>query len=256
MAQGRANRMPGFGGTPIPLAPTDVALGTTAFGMPAVPTQAPIDPGMPGPGGMIPRPGQMPPPPTGYLRPTGGYAGGGPTMAYYNMVSQQQQRLGMGAPGAPAPASPIPPDKPFATAGNPYATSSSGGYSPYMNLFRNDNGGTIDNYSSLVRPALQQQAANQRLANDIFGLDRQNRIQQAMMQSQLYNGPRTLQSVGTPTYYMNYGSFYPGLGSAGSYYGAPYNNQGYNGYGSSSGYSGYGGYGGYSGAGGYGGYGQ
>ena len=76
--------------------------------------------------------------------------------------------------------------------------------SAYMNLFRSNNGGTIDNYSSLVRPQLQQQALNQQTANDIYGLDHQNRIQQALMQGSLYNGPRTLQGVGTPEYYMNY----------------------------------------------------
>ena len=42
-----------------------------------------------------------------------------------------------------------------------------------------------------------------------------------------YSSFRGLQGVGTPQYYMNYGSYYPGFGGAGSYYGSPYNAQGY-----------------------------
>ena len=77
-----------------------------------------------------------------------------------------------------------------------------------MNLFRSDtDAGTIDNYTSLVRPALEQRAANQRFNMDIYGLERRARIQQHSLQ-QMQQQERTLQSVATPQYYMNYGGYY------------------------------------------------
>jgi hypothetical protein len=216
----------------MPLAPTDPALGLGGqqggFGLPTPPTQPASNFGVPGPGGIVPAPGQMPPPPTGYPRPASSYASGGPSAAYYNLLSQQQQRMGSGmsAPGSPPMLGAPGPQKPFGPATTVYG-GGAGYNSAYMNLFRSNNGGTIDNYNTLVRPQLQQQALNEQTANDIYGLDRQNRIQQALMQGSLYNGPRSLQGVGTPQYYMNYGRYYPGVGNPGSYYGSQYNSQGY-----------------------------
>lgn len=100
-----------------------------------------------------------------------------------------------------------------------------GGVSPYMNLYRNDTaGGTIDNYTTLVRPALDQRSQNQRFNDDIYGLERSARIQNSALQ-QLNRGARTrtLQSVATPQFYlqttggmpqnyMNYGNYYPTYG--------------------------------------------
>ncbi len=61
-----------------------------------------------------------------------------------------------------------------------------------MNLFRTGtNNGTIDNYTTLVRPALQQQTANQQFGSDIFGLQRNARLQGAALQ-QLDRQPRNL----------------------------------------------------------------
>ena len=52
-----------------------------------------------------------------------------------------------------------------------------------MNLFRNDtNGGTIDNYSTYVRPALDQRSMNQQFNMDVYGLQRNQRIQDAVLQ--------------------------------------------------------------------------
>ena len=85
-----------------------------------------------------------------------------------------------------------------------------------MNLFRNDtSGGTIDNYTTLVRPALEQQAANQRFNIDIYGLERNARIQQHSLH-QMQSTERVLQGVATPQYYMNYGGYYGGYGQPGS----------------------------------------
>ena len=115
----------------------------------------------------------------------------------YNAFDQQQTQLSAATT----------PQKAFASYQPP-----SSGVSPYMNLFRTDtSNGTIDNYTTLVRPALQQQNANQQFGNDIFGLQRNARIQDAALQ-QLDHSARTLQGVGTPQYYMNYGGYYPGYG--------------------------------------------
>ena len=108
-----------------------------------------------------------------------------------------------------------------------------------MNLFRSDNGGTIDNYSSLVRPALQQQPVNEQYGRRTFTGWTARTGSNKPMQESPYNVPRTLQGVGTPQYDMNYGRFYQGNSS---YYAPPFSSQGY-GYGS----YGYGGNGGVSG---------
>jgi hypothetical protein len=106
--------------------------------------------------------------------------------------------------------SPQAPTKPFAGT-QPFSS----GVSPYMNLFRNDtNGGTIDNYSTLVRPALNQQSMNQQFNLDIsYGAERYNRLQNwALRQTDRGGSGRVPQSVGTPQFFMNYGPYYPGAG--------------------------------------------
>lgn len=96
--------------------------------------------------------------------------------------------------------------KAFADA-RPYSS----GVSPYMNLFRNDtNGGTIDNYSTYVRPALDQRSMNQQFNVDLYGLERNQRIQNAALQQLNRTYSRAPQSIGTPQFYMNYGNYYPG----------------------------------------------
>jgi hypothetical protein len=95
--------------------------------------------------------------------------------------------------------------KPFAG----YQTPS--GQSPYMNIFRNGtNNGTIDNYTTLVRPQLNQRVLNQQFGQDIRGLQSDTRLQG----QNLMNQSRQLQGVSTPQFYMNYGSYYsfPGGG--------------------------------------------
>lgn len=85
------------------------------------------------------------------------------------------------------------------------------GVSPYMNLFRRDSLGTIDNYTSLVRPELEQRNVNQQYGRDIRGLERDTRMQGSSLQ-QLNKETRTLQGVGTPQFYQNYGNYYQGYG--------------------------------------------
>jgi hypothetical protein len=118
------------------------------------------------------------------------------------------------------------PEKPFSTM-RPFSS----GVSPWMNLFRNDTGGgSIDNYTTLVRPALDQRSMNQQFSMDIYGLERENRIQRATMQRMQGDNTRALQGVVTPQYYK-----YSGGGGGG--YG-PYN-YGSSGYGRYSNYGQY-----------------
>jgi hypothetical protein len=116
------------------------------------------------------------------------------------LTPQMSRAQPMGGTGSAAP---LPVDKAFGG----YRTPS--GVSPYMNLFRRDNGGTVDNYTSLVRPDLEQRSLNQTFTRDIRGLQ-SNTMQQGSALQQLNN--RTLQGVSTPQFYMNMGNYYPGQG--------------------------------------------
>jgi len=98
------------------------------------------------------------------------------------------------------------------TGDKAYSTYRPGsGVSPWMNLFRRDSLGTVDNYTSLVRPELDQRKTNQQVRGDISGLQRNTRMQGMSLQ-QINQQNRTLQGVGTPQFYMNYGNYYPNQG--------------------------------------------
>ena len=100
------------------------------------------------------------------------------------------------------------------TATSPASEKAFGGYrpttgvSPYMNLFRLG-GDTIDNYTSLVRPQIEQRFLNQQFNREIRGLEGNTRMQRVDLQ-QLYRANQTLQGVATPQFYMNYGNYYQG----------------------------------------------
>ena len=82
--------------------------------------------------------------------------------------------------------------------------------SPYMNLFRGGtNNGTVDNYSTLVRPDLDQKRANQKFGADIHGLENSTHVQGMSIQ-QLNRDTQSLQGVNATQYYMNYGDYYSG----------------------------------------------
>jgi hypothetical protein len=86
----------------------------------------------------------------------------------------------------------------------------SGGPSPYMNLYRTGtNNGTIDNYTSLVRPEINQRQTNQRFGADINSLETSSRVQGFNLQ-QLHRDTQNLQGVKYQQFFMNYGDFYPG----------------------------------------------
>ncbi len=84
------------------------------------------------------------------------------------------------------------------------------GVSPYMNLFRREGDG-VNNYQSLVRPEVEQRYLNQQFGHEIRGLERDTRMQGTNLQ-QINRQNRTLQGVGTPQFYMNYGNYYQGYG--------------------------------------------
>jgi hypothetical protein len=191
----------------IPLTPTEAAQpGTPGTPGLVAPTQPMMGEGIAGasPYGGLPNAAGRPMPvaPT-YRRPTMS-----PPSMYSPsplMTAFDQQRTQLSAATAP--------QKAFAGYQPPPS-----GASPYMNLFRTDtSGGTIDNYTTLVRPALQQQAANQQFGNDIYGLDRNARLQSAAIQ-QFNQTNRSLQGIGTPQYYMNTGAPNPAYGGAGAYF--------------------------------------
>jgi hypothetical protein len=189
--------------------------------LPTVPTELaqPNTPGMP----EMPQPptagqpaadqnasSRMPNAPT-YRPPT---APAPPRSSYssYATLEQQRQLAGTAAYRSFAPSSG--PEKVYAGT-----QVSSSGVSPYMQLFRNDTaGGTIDNYTTLVRPQLQQQRLNQQFGVDLWGMQRENRLQQSSL-LRMQENARSLQGVGTPQFYMNAGNSYPGYSNPG--YGNP-----------------------------------
>ena len=83
--------------------------------------------------------------------------------------------------------------------------------SPYLNLFRLDTeGGTIDNYSTLVRPEFAQRKANVRFGGEIRTLASKGYLQKAAIR-QIGNEARALQGRPSQDYYMNLLGFYPGF---------------------------------------------
>lgn len=186
-------------GPGMPTSPTSSAQG--AAGLPLSPTADPTLMEWQGQGAMGQGGPQMPVAPTSQGRPSPSYSGRGSSDAMQRPSSRQTSQRSPGGSSRSA-------QKAFSTY-NPFSS----GVSPYMNLFRRDTGaGTVDNYTTLVRPALEQRAANQRFNMDIFGLERRARLQQHSLQ-RMEQTERTLQGIGTPQYYMNYGGYYGNSGS-------------------------------------------
>ncbi len=204
--KGRADQSPSrmqrrASGTGMPTSPTKPTQG--AAGLPLSPTADPTLMGGLGQGqGAMGQGGpQMPVAPTAQGRPSPSYSGRGSSGAMQRPSSRSTSQPSFGGSSRSN-------QKAFSTY-NPFSS----GVSPYMNLFRRDTDlGTVDNYTTLVRPALEQRAANQRFNMDIFGLERRARLQQHSIQ-RMEQTERTLQGIGTPQYYMNYGGYYGNSGS-------------------------------------------
>jgi hypothetical protein len=153
--------------------------------------------------------------------PNGGYAGlpdrmnvptsptrarPGEAQSYTSMhaAEEQNRRLAASRNAASAPAQLTP--KAFSSVNAQASTGSS----PYMNLFRTgSNNGTIDNYTTLVKPQLEQQGANQKFGADIHGLENSTHVQSLNIR-QLNRETQTLQGVNATQYFMNYGDYYQG----------------------------------------------
>jgi hypothetical protein len=187
----------------MPLAPTESLPpgADTVFGQPAVPT-APANPlqmNVSGGGAKTQGLNLIPPtehPPAMLLAEVG-----------YNAMSrgldQNRSVQATNSPSSMAP--PVQPtfEKPLAG----YHPVS--GVSPYMALFRTgtDNG-TVDNYTTLVKPQLDQRYSNQQqYGRDISGLQTDTRFQGQSNQS------RQVQNVSSPQFFMNYGGYYNFSGS-------------------------------------------
>jgi len=142
---------------------------------------------------------RTPLPPT-YRRPATGSESGYRPTSRGSMLQPNRRPEGIGGSMLAAPQAAV--EKPFGA----YRPTS--GVSPYMNLFRRDTSqGTIDNYSTFVRPQLEQRNVNQQVGRDLRGLERNNRVQSTALQ-QMERESRNLQGVTTPQF-MNYGNFFP-----------------------------------------------
>lgn len=77
--------------------------------------------------------------------------------------------------------------------------------SPYIELFRNNGGGTAFNYFQRVRPQQQILRDRQQFSRQISGLrQRQRRFENSVDQA--------LNPTGHTTSFLNYGSYYPSAG--------------------------------------------
>jgi hypothetical protein len=168
----------------MPIAPTDPAVGV----YPSVPA-TPLAYGATGLGttGTAFRPAFAPPTPT------------------YPPLAQSQTLADRTLVGRPQVYSYYPParggERPFANYQFQPAIS------PYQNLYRPTTTGT-DNYYTLVRPQVQQQATNQLFSGDLGGLF--NSVQrQGSAIRQLNQDTQVMQGLVNPQYFINYQQYYP-----------------------------------------------
>lgn len=104
----------------------------------------------------------------------------------------------------------VQPAAPTATYEKPFADYTLPSvYNPYMNLYRWNPRGPIDNYYSLVRPFVLQQTLNQQYRQRMQSLEMNNRLQQTIIQ-RLQQQNQIQQGTYQPGYFMNHGSFFPG----------------------------------------------
>ena len=123
-----------------------------------------------------------------------------PSAGYLATPRTGGPRIGLGVGGSPAA-------KPF-TGYDPGPT-----VSPYLNLFREDiEGNDHFNYTSLVRPQLQQLQFNQQVQRQNLEL---NRRLQAMAAQSDFNpeGSKNQYPTGHQTVFNYYGHYYPAMGA-------------------------------------------
>lgn len=197
---------------PNPLAPQNPQMPQGNVGAPATsPTGTPAMPAYGQPSGVG----------VGAGRPSSGMAGPGnlngarttnPFAAAQGYVATTPGTIASGPTGAAA----LPATKPHAN----YTPAPA--ISPYMNLFRSDgrNSG-VNNYYSLVRPQLQQQAYNQQVQTQVQSLQTTTNIQSQQL-NQLNTqpiNPYGMQPAQAPSrppaQFMNLEGYYPGFRGAG-----------------------------------------
>ncbi|NLX98960.1 MAG: hypothetical protein GXY83_22675 [Rhodopirellula sp.] len=106
-----------------------------------------------------------------------------------------------GLPMAP----PLLSEKPFSTYRAPAPVS------PYMNLYqRNNSGGAVNNYYSLVRPLLEQKVYNQEVERQIQSLDAATRLQSQSL-NQINQRTNYLYGVPQGGSFMQFQNHYPGF---------------------------------------------
>jgi hypothetical protein len=176
----------------VPIAPTDPGLSS-----PDSPWAAPTEGGSPGaspgfgtrarsPGSTIP--GRRPP--TAGLHP--GYRPNSQGIAQQVQANRLENMPRQAAATQVA--------KPFNSYTSPRTTSA------YMDLYRSSNEG-YNNYSQLVRPALEQQQQNHSFGGQIRGLQSNSRLQ-AMGLQKLGKGFGQ-RGTNAPEFYMNHQRYYP-----------------------------------------------
>jgi hypothetical protein len=125
-----------------------------------------------------------------------------------NAVVGGSPAAGYGTPtvgAGPSPMAAAVGEKPFSNYTPPPV------YSPYMNLFRNDNDrGRINNYYNLVRPMVEQQNLNYQTQNRLQSLQSTTRQQGSQLQ-QIDQRVMPSSPFGSNPNFMNTGQFYPGL---------------------------------------------
>lgn len=186
----------------MPAAPTDSSAGSQvgqAYNF-LPPTANPASAGSDSNGGYVGLPGPMNVP----TSPTRARPGEAQSYTSMHAAEEQNRRLAASRNSASAQAQLTP--KAFSGVYNQPSTGSS----PYMNLFRTgNNNGTIDNYTTLVKPQLDQTGTNQKFGSDIHGLENSTHVQGLNIR-QLNRETQTLQGVNATQYFMNYGDYYQG----------------------------------------------
>lgn len=91
--------------------------------------------------------------------------------------------------------------KPFAGYRPPPAVS------PYLNLYRTDSSDDFDNYNTLVRPFVEQRRFNNRIRQEVQGLDRMSQQQQRALQ-QIDRQNQVFQGTTDPRFFQDTGGFY------------------------------------------------
>ena len=148
--------------------------------------------------------------PSGYSRRPSRYGTQPPPRSYAEYRIQQTQfapsgnyGLGAGRPAASLGGSPARTSKPFS------GYQARPAVSPYMDLFRLDGSGSVDNYSTFVKPRLNQKKRNVMVGGEIRSLQNRTQNQGGAIQ-RIGSQTQALQGRSNHNYFMNRGGYYPG----------------------------------------------